>query len=353
MRDRQLDTVHSFSPDIVENIDHFIHSKGQQYKQNPNFWSFFKCLKNFFPLPNLKLRPKLASSNSTIYTWGAIVINAEYIVELDNPWALTGYSVISMYIYKWLLKYLLSRHNCKSIVCISRSCQISLELLFGNSLVPKTIVRYPTSLFINSYTNDDSNLYANKQSSKINFLMIGSQFLLKGVPALIMAFQCLRKEFPDTTLTVISNYPNDLDLCQMRDNSIFFHRPIYSREELICNFIDKCDILVHPSLMESFGMVVYEAMLRWKAIIATPQYAITEFVYHEYNGLILNPPISSWLGYYPSKYFKASKINSHLINYDWSRYSIEIFNSMLRLCQNPYLISYFQSNSRLLSSKNF
>lgn len=50
-----------------------------------------------------------------------------------------------------------------------------------------------------------------------------------------------------------------------------------------------CDIFVHPSYAEGFGIVVAEAMLAEKPIIVSAAGALPELIQHEYSGLVIDP----------------------------------------------------------------
>ena len=44
-----------------------------------------------------------APKDSVIYVWGAVVSKGNFIVDLDNPWSLTGYNLTAMSLYRPIL----------------------------------------------------------------------------------------------------------------------------------------------------------------------------------------------------------------------------------------------------------
>ena len=66
----------------------------------------------------------------------------------------------------------------------------------------------------------------------------------------------------------------------------------------------KSDILYTQIYVDTFGVVVLEAIAHGLGIISTDLYVSPEMVYDGVNGIILDAPISIWDGYTPSKHYK-------------------------------------------------
>lgn len=58
-------------------------------------------------------------------------------------------------------------------------------------------------------------------------------------------------------------------------------------QDCLVPFVDSLDLLLVPSVMESFGLAALEAMLRGKAVIAAQVGGLPELVQHEVTGLVL------------------------------------------------------------------
>lgn len=101
------------------------------------------------------------------------------------------------------------------------------------------------------------------------FVTIGASGKLKNLSTLLDAFQQLRKESPEIRLRVIGVTPNDpaVEMWYQKyplDGVAFLGKIDHSA---VIKELDEADILVHPSLEESFGNAVVEAMARKVPVI--------------------------------------------------------------------------------------
>ena len=140
--------------------------------------------------------------------------------------------------------------------------------LFGDKILNKTSLNYPHH-GINKYQRnkiDISNL------KKFKILFIGSQFLLKGGPELLEAFQKIKLLNKNVHLTLITHLPNQFKDIVENDDFISCFKPNFNRDQIF-KIMKKNHLLVHPSYMESFGMTVLEAMACSLPIITNDIYA--------------------------------------------------------------------------------
>ena len=97
----------------------------------------------------------------------------------------------------------------------------------------------------------------------------------------------------------------------------------------------KSDILIHPTYVDTFGVVVLEAIAHGLGIISTDLYALPEMVYDGVNGIILDAPISIWDGYIPSKHYKnLSNIIDYINSFDTYSFENELEKSILKFSEN-------------------
>lgn len=296
-RDRQLDTIRRWpkaeviNPEIVEGrkgaqvsaSKAIAPKRGQSWKQK-------------LPLLNIKLRPKGIPKDAVVYVWGALMATGEFIVDLDNPWSLVGYNLRAMPLYRLLIKRALLSGRCREIRCMSEACRQSLRVLFGDAVYAKAQVHYPcispevTSVEVTS-------------GEECRFLFVGTQFEIKGGPAMLRAFRRAYQKNSNAVLDVITHLPVHFTDLAASCPGIRVFPAKFSREEILENFIKKSDVLIHPSYMESFGMVILEAISNGLAVITTEMYATPEMVEDGVNGFVLSPPISSWKGFMPTSHF--------------------------------------------------
>jgi len=122
-----------------------------------------------------------------------------------------------------------------------------------------------------------------------NLLFIGSFSAHKDIPTLIKAFSLLPSKY---TLTLAGQKTLYFPVIQEQINSL--PSSIKKRIKIIFNFpnsylsslLDNCSILISPSLQESFGLVLIEALARGKPVIAADIPASVEIVTKTQGGLI-------------------------------------------------------------------
>ncbi len=85
-----------------------------------------------------------------------------------------------------------------------------------------------------------------------------------------------------------------------------------------------CDIFVHPSYAEGFGIAVAEAMMAEKPIIVANAGALPELIEHEKSGLVIDP-------------YKSQK---------WA-------DAILKLIENPMLAKKIAKNAKIRAEKLF
>ena len=241
-----------------------------------------------------------------IYSWNKIPIYGKYILELENPYALTYYNSFGVKLYRTLLKILLRQKRCKAINCMSVACKLNFLKEFGNDLEYKTNVFYP---------------YAKKNTLRkhknINFIFVGTNFNLKGGRELIKAFSEIDNSKITLTLIGVEG--------KSKDKRMKFLGKM-PRKEIFNKYYPNSDVLVFPTTYESFGLVALEALSFGLGIITTNTYALPEFVKHNKNGYLINNP-----------YIKGEDISNHFFanvtkltitefeNKYLSKFSIELY----------------------------
>jgi glycosyltransferase involved in cell wall biosynthesis len=114
--------------------------------------------------------------------------------------------------------------------------------------------------------------------------------------------------------------------------------PGYVRRERLYNFYQQADIFVLPSLSESFGQVLLEAMSTGLPVVATTTGGIPEIVHHNRGGVLI-PPASSAaivdavrsLIAFPDRLVKMGRYNATHARerYSWTSVAIE-YESLYR-----------------------
>ena len=131
---------------------------------------------------------------------------------------------------------------------------------------------------------------------KTILLSIGSLEKVKGQDYLIDAFNIVQKSKEDIICVIIGDGSQALNL-KKKIKKLNLKKKIllvgYKKHSELSKWINACDILVVPSLNESFGVVQIEAMACEKPIVATINGGSEQLISEGKNGLLCprkNPP---------------------------------------------------------------
>lgn len=325
LRDRQIDTIRHWPSNQIVNPELAENRLGAQVSSDKSVGRKFQLSwKQRLPLLNIKRRPPGASDDAVVYVWGAVMASGPYIVDIDNPWSLVGYNIGAMSIYRPILKHMLLDARCHEIRCMSNACRESLRLLFGHQVWTKARVSYP---LIEQKISDPPQVHPNEA----RFLFVGTQFEIKGGEALLKAFSEVYARQKACRLDIVTHMPEEFENRARSCAGIFLHQANFSRAEIHDRFMRNADILVLPTYVDSFGMVILEALSHGLAVIATDVYAIKEMVIQGQNGDLLDPPISIWDGRWPSaSYRDLANIKSRIRSVDKTEFEKRLAVAMQR-----------------------
>ena len=133
------------------------------------------------------------------------------------------------------------------------------------------------------------------EERKYDFCFISTQFRIKGGPEAVHAFERVRaragKRYPVCVVTNLKearDYLGNLN----RYPGVEWHQANLSQNE-IANLLANSRCFVHPSMADSFGVVVLEALAASCAIIVSGIASFPEMVQNGSNGYHLNVPFSA------------------------------------------------------------
>ena len=126
----------------------------------------------------------------------------------------------------------------------------------------------------------------NGQSSNYKIGTIGRLVPQKDYPTLLSAFSNVLKSAPNTDLYVVGEGYLQKDLIEL-SKTLGVDGKVYwlGKTEYIKEFLSKIDLFILPSKYEGFGLVLLEAMVAKKPIIAANNSAIPEVLGKTYEGL--------------------------------------------------------------------
>lgn len=346
LRDRHLDTIRRWPKEEVLNADLFTGRTGNQVQAaTARSGRMSRSWRHALPVPNIKRRPSGLPPNSIVYLWGAIPHRGRFIVDLDNPYSLVAYNLKAMPLWQPLLRRLLGSERCVEVRCISEACRRSVLELFGEDVGAKAAVHYPVL--------DEVRPVEAMPTHAPRLLYVATQFELKGGPALLRAFGRLREQLPEVTLDLVTHLPPEFEVLAGQAG-VTVHRADLGRDELADRFFTTTDVLVHPTYVESFGMVVLEAIAHGLAVVATDVYALEEMVQDLRNGRLLAPPISIWDGVRPSAlHYRLKDAQSLIRATDTRAFEDELVAALLELLRDPAHLVGARQASRSLYQERF
>jgi glycosyltransferase involved in cell wall biosynthesis len=126
----------------------------------------------------------------------------------------------------------------------------------------------------------------NGQNSNYKIGTIGRLVPQKDYPTLLNAFSNILKSLPNTDLYVVGEGYLQKDLIEL-SKSLGVDGKVrwLGKTEYIKEFLSKIDLFILPSEYEGFGLVLLEAMVAKKPIIAANNSAIPEVLGKTYEGL--------------------------------------------------------------------
>jgi glycosyltransferase involved in cell wall biosynthesis len=170
-------------------------------------------------------------------------------------------------------------------------------------------------------------------------LTVGNLVEMKGHKYLIEAMREITKTKKDVISIILGGGPLRRRLeKQVRDSGLGQNVSLVGPKphDDIPIWINACDLLVLPSLRESFGVVQIEAMACGKPVIATRNGGSEEIVISDEYGLLCNPgnskDLADTLLAGLEKEWNSKKINSYAQQFDYGKIKQEynsIFKSLL------------------------
>jgi len=132
------------------------------------------------------------------------------------------------------------------------------------------------------------------QSSNYKIGTIGRLVPQKDYPTLLNAFSNVLKSVPDIDLYIVGEGHLQKDLIKL-SKSLGINDKVYwlGKTEYVKEFLSKIDLFILPSQYEGFGLVLLEAMVAKKPIIAANNSAIPEVLGKSYEGLFLTGDVNA------------------------------------------------------------
>lgn len=260
-------------------------TKGEYY-QNKKWKEFLNRVSQFFNLPRMVfLKP---GSYELIHSSrGIIPLNRKpWVMDVEHFYSFMGLhsKAVENKLIKKFIEWRLGSKYCKAILC---HCDATLRGFLKHfdcsKFKDKLRVIYPSSHITK---------IKREQHDKIKILCILSLFEQKGGIQVLEAFSRIEKKFNNLELWMRADVPEEIKAKYNSKNIKYtgYFNNIVPREELIKNVYSKCDIFLYPTLCDSFGFSLMDAMVAGLPIIGTNLFAVPELVINGKTGLIVDIP---------------------------------------------------------------
>jgi hypothetical protein len=213
-----------------------------------------------------------------------------YLAEFDVPLALHGYDIVRHRRTHGEARRLLEQPQLRALLTFSNWAGRSFGLHFGPEVEAKCRTVYPLAF--------EAARCGSFVQRKYDFSFIATQFWIKCGPETVRAFCQARADTRlDARICVVTRLEQARevlgDLSQYP--GIEWREAVLSEAE-IAVLLEETKCLVHPSLSDSFGVVVLEALAAGCAVIASDMASFPELVQPERNGWLLSLPTSAVVG---------------------------------------------------------
>lgn len=212
-----------------------------------------------------------------------------YMAEFDVPLAVHGYKICAHRRAATDARRLMERPQLRAFLVFSDWARRSFELHYGPEVGAKCRTIYPLA-FEGAYCGSF-------EQRHYDFSFISTGFRIKSGPEVVRAFCQVRRQLKsDARLCVVTQLDQarrllgDLD----RYDGVEWRESTLTEPE-IADLLADTRCLLHPSLSDSFGVVVLEALAAGCAVITTDIASFPELVGVD-NGWIVRAPTAAVVG---------------------------------------------------------
>jgi hypothetical protein len=212
-----------------------------------------------------------------------------YMAEFDVPMALHGYKIDAHRRAALEARCLMERSELRALLVFSDWARRSFELHYGPVVGAKCRTAYPLA-FEGAYCGSF-------ERRSYDFSFISTGFRIKSGPEVVRAFCKARQQFKyEAKLCVVTH----LAEASRYLGNLYSYEGVDWREATlgeteISDLLADTRCLLHPSLSDSFGVVVLEALAGGCAVIASDIASFPELVGEE-NGSIMRVPTATVVG---------------------------------------------------------
>ncbi len=276
----------NYPPRGVEYLGVSKQTKKGEYYQNKKWKEFLNRVSQFFNLPRITLL-KPGDYDLIHTSRGIIPLNRKpWVMDVEHFYSFMGLhsKAVENKLIKKFIEWKLGSKYCKAILChCNATLQGFLKHFDCRKFKDKLQVVYPSAHITKIKKEKHKN---------VRILCVLSLFEQKGGIQVLEAFSRLEKKYDNVELWMRADVPEEIKTKYNSKNIKYtsYSNNIVPREDLIKNVYSKCDVFLYPSLCDSFGFSLMDAMVSGLPIIGTNLFAIPEIVLDGKTGLIINIP---------------------------------------------------------------
>ncbi len=222
------------------------------------------------------------TNHDVIHSNGALITSANknWLVDFESGAALNRFEPPTESEIEYINEYLGS-NRCKYLLPWSKAAKQGFETLFGGKFQHKTEILYPA---VETRENPNTDI----PDSKTRLCFVAKDFEKKGGKELIATFKQLKETNEDIILEIASASGKEF-----ADIEGVKHHGLISREKVF-EMMSRSDIFVYPTLRDTLGMVILEAMAHKLPIVTLDEYAIPEIVKDGETGYVCKGYDKKW-----------------------------------------------------------
>ena len=278
---RPKDILHQYSFSVDEGVPTFMLSGFFLPKINSLFlqWWTQRFATLFQKYKEKYGMPDLLHAQTFLGGLVAMQLSKKYGI----PYLITEHqtAIITDDIPKWKLPHMRKVYDNASIaIAISHELKKKMESSFTSNQVS----------VVPEFIDTDKFNFPSQHHSGFNFIAIGDLIPRKGFDVLIQAYKLFVEEgFKHTSLIIIGDGKEKDNLADLAgslqiENQVQF--PGRCSQEEVAAFLKQSDVFVMSSKVETFGIVVIEAMASGLPVISTRCYGPLDIV-NESNGILI------------------------------------------------------------------
>lgn len=286
-----------------------------------------------------------------VYLSGGFLKNdIPYLTEMDNPGVFTYYSIPSLTsrLNRRRLVREFSSEKLVKVLALSQASRKCFMNYFPELSGRVEVVYPPVPRGIR-----ESNPLVDEDNIKFTF--ISNLFYAKGGVELARAFESLTDSYRKrVSLTVVSKtFPEDYS--QKFGDGLKLKVHYGLERDAVFKLLGESDVLLHPTFIDSFGVVVLEAVASGLCVVANSVFAIPEMVEDGSNGFLNEPSTSPFNPDYTinRRFFGVGRVDA------FKRKTIDegtvsfLKEKIEFLVDNPDLTRKLKENSLKLAEKRF